>query len=104
MDCAAGCTVALSLMDAPGEPGRLWGGAEGVLTVKEPRLWGVRDPYLYRLVVTLFQGDQLADQYTLETGIRTVEVRGAQILLNGKPVYLKGLWQARGQRPVRPGL
>ena len=90
VDCAPGCTVALSLLDAQGNLAASGEGTEGVLTVKEPRLWGVRDPYLYRLVVTLFQGDQLADQYTLETGIRTVEVRGAQILLNGKPVYLKG--------------
>ncbi|HEY8149653.1 MAG TPA: glycoside hydrolase family 2 TIM barrel-domain containing protein, partial [Vicinamibacteria bacterium] len=30
------------------------------------------------------------DRYALDVGMRTVEVRGSQILLNGEPVFLKG--------------
>ena len=31
-----------------------------------------------------------SDHYTLQVGIRTVEVQGGQILLNGQPVQLNG--------------
>ena len=30
------------------------------------------------------------DEYRERIGIRTVEIRGTKILINGKPVYLKG--------------
>lgn len=32
----------------------------------------------------------MLDVYPMRVGVRTVEVRGEQLLLNGKPVYLKG--------------
>ena len=90
VDCPEGCAVSLALLDAQGNLAASGEGAAGSLPVKEPHLWQVRAPYLYRLVVRLFQGDELLDEYTLETGIRTVEIQGTRILLNGKPVYLKG--------------
>jgi beta-glucuronidase len=62
------------------------GEADFTIKVPNPRAWSPADPYLYKLTVTL--GD--ADRYTLDVGIRTVEVKGAQILLNGEPIFLKG--------------
>jgi beta-glucuronidase len=65
--------------------------AEGVLRVPKARPWSPRDPYLYELSVSLLgPGGAEIDRYTLEVGLRTVEVRGSQILLNGEPVFLKG--------------
>lgn len=58
--------------------------------VPKARLWSPDDPHLYPLTVTLEQGRQIIDSYTLPIGIRTVEVKGSQLLLNGKPLYLKG--------------
>ncbi len=63
------------------------GKAEVMLEVSNAKLWSPASPYLYDLVVTLGNG---VDHYRLEVGIRTVEVKGTQLLLNGEPVYLKG--------------
>ena len=65
-------------------------GKEGVLIVENPILWKVRDAYLYKIVIEIFEGDTIIDRYYDEIGIRTVEVKGTEILLNGSPVYLKG--------------
>ena len=59
--------------------------AEATLVVPAARLWSPDDPYLYELTITTS-----SDRYTLPIGIRTIEVRGGQILLNGRPVQLNG--------------
>lgn len=61
------------------------GVAEATLVVPDARLWSDKDPYLYDLTVTTE-----ADQYSFKVGIRTIAVRGSQILLNGKPIKLNG--------------
>ena len=66
------------------------GQAEAQLMVPEARFWSLEDPYLYECTLTLTDGSQVIDSYTLHIGIRTIEVRDNQILLNGKPVFLKG--------------
>ena len=82
--------VSVQLLDAAGVPVAESAGAEGVLRVPNVRLWNVRDAYLYTVVLRLTDGERILDEYREQVGIRTVEVRGRQILLNGKPVYLKG--------------
>lgn len=61
-----------------------------VLQVPAARLWSPQDPYLYELVIDLVDNDILTDRYTLEIGIRTVQVTDSQLLLNGQPVFLRG--------------
>lgn len=58
--------------------------------VPKARLWSPDDPYLYKLSVTLNDAEQVVDRYTLDIGIRTVAVRGKELLLNGEPIFLKG--------------
>lgn len=65
-------------------------GKQGVLEVKDAHLWEVHNAYLYRLVVKIVDGGEVLDEYDTEIGIRTVKVEGTSILLNGKPVYLRG--------------
>lgn len=50
------------------------------------RRWSPDDPALYD--VSVAAGD---DRWRDRVGFRTVEVRGAQVLLNGKPVFLRGI-------------
>ena len=50
------------------------------------QLWSPENPKLYRVEMNL-EGETLAD----EIGFRTIETRGKQILLNGKPVFLRGI-------------
>ena len=61
------------------------GVAEATLVVPSARLWSTEDPYLYELTITTG-----SDHYALQIGIRTVEVQGGQMLLNGEPVKLNG--------------
>jgi beta-glucuronidase len=61
------------------------GTAEATLTVPAARLWSDKDPYLYELTV-----QTEGDRYALPVGIRTIAVRGGQVLLNGQPVHLNG--------------
>ncbi|HEX2915876.1 MAG TPA: beta-glucuronidase [Chloroflexia bacterium] len=61
------------------------GVAEAKLVVPSAHLWSDKDPYLYDLTVATSD-----DRYTLQIGIRTIAVRGNQILLNGQPVQLNG--------------
>ncbi|MBI5030887.1 MAG: beta-glucuronidase [Chloroflexi bacterium] len=65
-------------------------GNDAVLIVPDAALWSSDSPHLYDLTVELARGDETFDRYTLPIGIRTVEIKGDRLLLNGKPIYLKG--------------
>ena len=57
------------------------------LVIKDAHLWWPYpgDPYLYKATVMFG-----SDVYTLNVGIRTVDVNGTGFLINGKPFYFKG--------------
>jgi beta-glucuronidase len=60
-------------------------------------LWSPENPKLYRVVIS-GGGDSVTD----EIGFRRVETRGTQILLNGKPVFLRGIC-IHEEAPFRSG-
>ena len=64
--------------------------AEATIRVSHARLWCPEDPYLYKLTVSLTEGDQVIDRYGLDVGVRTIAVDGDKLLLNGKPIFMKG--------------
>ncbi len=64
--------------------------AEFTLQAPQAALWAPGSPNLYELVVELESDGRVFDRYALPVGIRTVKVEGSQLLLNGRPVYLKG--------------
>ena len=49
-------------------------------------LWSPENPKLYK--VLLERGDEVIQD---EIGFRTIETRGRQLLLNGKPIFLRGV-------------
>ena len=51
-----------------------------------PELWSPENPKLYKVSISC-NGEKIED----EVGFRTVEAKGKQILLNGKPVFLRGI-------------
>jgi len=51
-----------------------------------PQLWSPSHPKLYDVSLTL-DGDTLHDRI----GFRTITTRGKQLLLNGEPIFLKGI-------------
>lgn len=65
-------------------------GATAELRVPEARLWRPGDGQLYRLRVDYSDEEIVVDRYELDIGIRTVEVRGQQFLINGEPFYFRG--------------
>ncbi len=78
---------------APGQTAVLE--AQTILKAADVKLWSIDQPNLYALRVVL-AGDTVQTNF----GIRKVEVRNAQLLLNGKPIRVAG-----GNRVVDyPGL
>ena len=79
--------VAVTVLEADGKAVASAEGTEGILTIPEVHLWEPKPgvPYLYTLHITCG-----ADVYDQTFGVRSVEVRGTQVLLNGKPLYFKG--------------
>lgn len=64
--------------------------ATATISIPNVRLWSPDDPYLYTVDVTLGTGKTRLDHYSLETGVRTISASDKQLLLNGKPIFLKG--------------
>jgi beta-glucuronidase len=60
-------------------------------------LWSPENPKLYGVEIG---GD--TDLVTERIGFRSIEVRGMDILLNGKPVFLRGI-SLHEEAPARPG-
>jgi beta-glucuronidase len=65
--------------------------------VKGLKLWTTEQPKLYKVEIE-YAGSKLED----EIGFRTIEVRGKDILLNGKPVFLRGV-SVHEEAPFRSG-
>jgi len=55
-----------------------------------PELWGPGTPNLYNLSFRITQNDDVIDQLTDQVGFKTVEIRGDEFLLNGKPYWFRG--------------
>ena len=63
--------------------------ADGTATTfmkAKPVLWSPASPKLYKVDITM-DGETISD----EIGFRKIETRGKQILLNGEPIFLKGI-------------
>lgn len=63
---------------------------EGTVTVDAPRLWSPADPHLYTLEFRVGDGEA-ADRVVATAGLRSIEVRGEQLFLNGRRLYLRGV-------------
>ena len=63
-----------------------------VLTIKVNRnLWQPGAAYLYQVQVSIVDSDdKTLDTYSIPTGVRTIEVKGTDFLINGKPFYFTG--------------
>ena len=62
------------------------------IPVKEPVLWDIENPELYRAVVSVMQGDRISDVYETNFGFRTLNFTARDgFLLNGKKVDIKGV-------------
>ena len=61
-----------------------------VFQVEAPNKWTAETPYLYTLRATLKEGDKVLEVIPVKVGFRKIELKDAQILVNGQPVLFKG--------------
>jgi beta-glucuronidase len=73
------------------------GRAKFLLVASNLQRWSPETPKLYKVKISSGQ-----DSIDEEIGFRTVEVRGTEILLNGKPVFLRGI-SIHAEAPYRTG-
>jgi beta-glucuronidase len=62
------------------------GNAKTTIPVKNLKLWSPENPYLYDVKLT-----HKTEVMTDKIGFRTVQTQGKEILVNGKPVFLRGI-------------
>jgi len=62
--------------------------------------WSPEHPRLYDVELRLRRGDATLDHYVLPFGFRTVRVRGPRLLLNGRPVFLRGFGGRHEDIPI----
>lgn len=62
------------------------------ITVANPQLWNLKNPYLYKVKTVLSQNGQTVDTYYTNTGIRTFSFDVEKgFILNGKQVKINGV-------------
>lgn len=59
--------------------------------VERPAKWSAEAPNLYRLDIAVGDGRRTTETVAQPVGFRTVEIRGGQLLVNGRPVLIKGV-------------
>jgi beta-glucuronidase len=90
-DAADGLGVRVVLRDAAGALVGTATGAAGRVAVPDVHPWAPGDGYLYDLEVQLLDpAGALVDSYHQSVGVRTVEVRAAEFLINGVPFRFTG--------------
>lgn len=57
----------------------------------EPLLWSAEKPNLYKLLITLRVNGKVEQSILQNVGFRKSEIKHAQLLVNGKPIYIKGV-------------
>lgn len=61
------------------------------IEVTDPDKWSAESPYLYHLLITLKENDQVIEVIPQKIGFRSVELKNGLILVNGKDIMFKGV-------------
>lgn len=89
--------IEIELQQPNGQPLYVRGSAKGrsavslSLGISNPRLWHPEDPHLYPVRIRLIEDETETDCVESYTGLRSLSVADDKILLNGEPVYLRGV-------------
>lgn len=83
--CEGDGEIIVEILDETGRFITAGKGEEGTLIIHSPHLWEPGDAYLYTARVQFGE-----DVYEENFGIRSVEIKGNQFLINDKPFYFKG--------------
>ena len=61
-----------------------------IFDVKNPLKWDAEHPNLYTLTVSLLKNGKQISQFACKVGFRDIKIAGNQLLVNGRPVKLRG--------------
>ncbi|MBC3102690.1 MULTISPECIES: beta-glucuronidase [Staphylococcus] len=82
--------ISVTIIDEDGQVVTKHDESEGAMSIDNPHLWQPLNAYLYHMKVELLNDGEVVDVYTERFGIRSVEVKDDQFLINNKPFYFKG--------------
>lgn len=82
--------VTLTLCDKDGKKITEASGVQGTIKVPAVKAWTAETPYLYKAFITLKNKQGVSEVIPQKIGFRNVEIKNAQLLVNGKPVLIKG--------------
>ena len=82
--------VTLTLCDKDGKKIAEASGVQGTIKVPAVKAWTAETPYLYKAFITLKNNQGVSEVIPQKIGFRNVEIKNAQLLVNGKPVLIKG--------------
>ncbi|MDR0976911.1 MAG: DUF4981 domain-containing protein, partial [Prevotellaceae bacterium] len=87
--------VTLELVDAQGgivdtRSLKASGKVNTTFNVANPMKWTAETPYLYTLRATMSDGGRTLEVIPVNVGFRKIEIKDAQVLVNGQPVLIKG--------------
>ena len=90
-----GGTVDLALLDATGkevasQSVKATPQTNVTFNVTNPNKWSAETPYLYTLKATLKNGANVVEVIPIKVGFRKIEIKDAQVLVNGQAVLFKG--------------
>jgi len=60
------------------------------IELENPAKWTAETPNLYTLIATLKSGEKTVEAIPIQTGFRKIEIKNAQLLVNGQPILIKG--------------
>lgn len=112
---AAGCEIEATVTDSGRKvASRRCSASDGIsldIPVKNARAWSPESPVLYDIELSVYRNGNLIDRVKSYAGMRKIEVRGNQLLLNNKPYYLRfvldqgfypdGIWTAPADSMLR---
>ena len=82
--------VSITLCDKDGKQVAQATGTQGVIKVPKVKAWTGETPYLYKAYITLKNKQGVTEVIPQKVGFRNVEIKNAQLLVNGQPVLVKG--------------
>lgn len=60
------------------------------VSIPKPKLWGITNPDMYTVTVSVLENGKEVDSYTTKTGIRKTELRNDGFYLNGEKLFING--------------
>lgn len=83
-------SLQVDIVDQEGHIVASQNGAESTIEIENVHLWQPGDGYQYTLAVSIKADDEVIDYYEEPFGVRSIEVKNGQFLINGEPFYFKG--------------